>query len=194
MATDPLVSNWIGLSAYNDFSQFSKLSYNCIKTLMDTNELVWKLLKWNDSDAWKKANLTQEEKAALIYAGMGDTSKFNVFMDTKQPDVLVEEVTLLRISPHYAVGLNRTVGYIEVSMEVFSHYKINHLTNYTTRVDSIAEELLSVFNGCNVGALGLMSFNKMVDESARLFEAGQIPFLGKQLIFSTWSAVGNGGE
>lgn len=161
---------------------------------MDTDELTWKLLKYNDSDAWKKANLTQEEKANLIYAGIGDTSKFNVFMDAKQPDVLVEEVTLLRITPHYAVGVNRTVGYIEVSMEVFAHYKINHLSNYTTRIDSIAERLLAVFNGCDVGGLGLMSFNKMSDESSRGFQAGQIPFGGKQLIFSTWSAVGNGSE
>ncbi len=182
-------SNIIGLTAYNDFGQFSKLSYNCIKFLMDNNELVWKLLKYTSPDGWKKPNLTQEEKAALIYAGQQDSSQFNVFMDSKQPDVLVREVTMLRITPHYAVGLNRTVGYIEVSMEVFSHYKINHMTNYQTRIDTIAEELLALFNGSDVGGLGLLTFNKMLDQSSRLFEAGQIPFAGKQLIFSTLSST-----
>jgi len=179
---------WIGLDAYNDFSQFSKLSYSCIKALMDRNELVWKLLKYTDPDAWKKPDLTQEEKATLIYTGEQDSSQYNVFMDGKQPDVLMVESTLLRIMPHFAVGLNRTVGYIEVSMEVFSHYKINHLSNYQTRVDTIAGELLALFNGINVGGLGLMSFNKMADASARLFQAGQIPFGGKTLIFSVNSA------
>ena len=179
---------WIGLSAYNDFKQFSKLSYNCISTLMEKSEIVWKLLKYTSPDAWKMPNLTQQEKAALIYAGQEDSSKYHVFMDGKQPDVLMDEITLLRIMPSYAVGLNRTIGYIQVSMEIFSHYKINHLSNYTTRVDTITQELLSIFNGIDVGGLGLMAFTKMMDESSRLFQAGQIPFGGKQIIFTTYSA------
>ena len=156
--------------------------------MINNNELIWKLLKYTDPDAWGKADLSQEEKASLIYAGQQDTSMYNVFMDGKQPDVLVKEVTLVRIMPSYAVGLNRTIGYIEVSMEVFSHYKINHLSNYKTRIDTITEELLATFNGVDVGGLGLLSFDKMADQSSRLFQAGQIPFGGKQIIFSTYSA------
>lgn len=178
----------IGATAYNDFSQFSELSYNCIKFLMDNNELIWKLLKYSDPDAWSKSNLSQAEKASLIYSGQQDTSQYHVFMDGKQPDVLMSEVSLLRIAPHYAIGINRTVGVIEMSMEVFSHYKVNHLSNYTTRIDSMTQQLLSVFNGANVGGLGLMTFDKMADQSSRLFQAGQIPFGGKQIIFSNYSA------
>ena len=178
----------IGLLAYNDFKQFSKLSYTCIKYMMENNELIWKLLKYTSPDAWNKSDLTQEEKAALIYAGQQDSSKFNVFMDGKQPDVLVDECTLVRIMPNYALGMNRTVGVIEVSMEVFSHYKINHLSNYSTRIDTIAGELLALFNGSDVGALGLMAIDRMIDQSSRLFQAGQIPFGGKQIIFATYSA------
>jgi hypothetical protein len=182
------MSRLIGQDAYNDFRIFSKLSYNCIKLLMDSNEIVWKLLKYTDKDAWNKTDLTQEEKAALIYSGQQDTSQYHVFMDGKQPDVLMNEITLLRIMPYYAVGLNRTVGYIEVSMEVFSHYKINHMSNYQTRIDTITEELLALFNGADVGGIGLLNFDKMADQSNRLFSAGQIPFGGKQIIFSTASA------
>lgn len=178
----------IGLTAYNDFRQFSKLSYNCISKMIEENELIWKLLKYPDPDAWDKPSLTREEKAALIYSGQQDSSQFRVFMDGKQPDVLMDECTLVRIMPHYAVGLNRTVGYIEMNFEIFSHYKINHLSNYQTRIDTIAGELLALFNGSDVGGLGLLAFDKMMDESSRLFEAGQIPFGGKQIIMSTYSA------
>lgn len=177
----------IGETAYNNFSAFNKLSYNCIKYMMSNNEIIWKLLKYTSPDAWDKADLTQAEKADLIYAGQQDSSKYNVFMDGKQPDVLVNEITLVRIMPYYAVGYNRTIGIIEVSMEIFSHYKINHLSNYTTRVDTITGELLGLFNGVDVGGLGLLSFDKMADQSSRLFQAGQIPFGGKQIIFSTYS-------
>jgi hypothetical protein len=71
---------------------------------------------------------------------------------------------------------------------VFSHYKINHLSNYKTRVDYMVEQLLGTFNGANIGGIGLMSFDKMADQSSRLFQAGQIPFGGKQIIFSNYSA------
>jgi hypothetical protein len=178
----------IGEYAYNDFQNFNQISYNCIKYMMVNNELIWKLLKYTTPDAWNKENLTQEEKAKLIYAGQQDSSKFNVFMDGKQPDVLVNEISMVRIMPHYVMGLNRTVGLIEVSMEVFSHYKINHLSNYTTRIDTIAGELLCLFNGTNMGTLGLMAIDRMIDQSSRLFQAGQIPFGGKQIVFATYSA------
>lgn len=183
-----LITQDIGAIAYNDFQQFNVLSYNCIKYMINNNELIWKLLKYTSPDAWNKPDLTQEEKAALIYAGQQDSSKFNVFMDGKQPDVLMDECTLVRIMPNYALGQNRTIGIIEISMEVFSHYKINHLSNYTTRIDTIAGELLALFNGINVGALGLMAIDRMIDQSSRLFQAGQIPFGGKQIIFATYSA------
>lgn len=178
----------IGATAYNDFSEFDELPYNCIKHMVANNETIWKLLKYTDPDAWNKPSLTQEEKAALIYAGQPDTSKYNVFMDRKQPDVLMGEISLVRISTNFAAGLGRTLGYIEISMEVFSHYKINHMSNYKTRIDTITKELLGLFNGKDMGGLGLLTFDKTADQSARLFEAGQIPFGGKQIIFSTYSA------
>lgn len=178
----------IGREAYNDFELFPEISYNCIKLLMEQNQLVWRLLKYREPDGWNKPDLTQEEKGALIYAGQQDTSMYNVFMDGKQPDVLMTETTLLRIMPYYAVGLDRTLGIIQVSMEVFSHYKINHLSNYKTRIDWITQQLLSLFNGANIGGVGLLSFDKMADQSSRLFQAGQIPFGGKQIIFSTFAA------
>lgn len=178
----------IGRIAYNDFQGFSQISYNCIKYMMTNNELIWKLLKYSTPDAWNKTNLTQEEKAALIYAGQQDSSKYHVFMDGKQPDVLVDEIAMVRIMPQYAVGYNRTIGIIEVDMEVFAHYKINHLSNYTTRIDTIAGELLALFNGTLMGPLGYLAIDRMIDQSSRLFQAGQIPFGGKQIIFSTYSA------
>lgn len=183
-----ILTQEIGEYAYNDFKAFNQISYTCIKYLMDNNELVWKLLKYRTPDAWNLPNLTQSEKAELIYAGQEDSSKYNVFMDSKQPDVLVEETTLLRIMPNYALGLNRTIGLIQVAMEIFSHYKINHLSNYTTRIDTIAGELLALFNGSNQGSLGLLAIDKMIDQSSRLYQAGQIPFGGKIIIFTTYSA------
>lgn len=178
----------IGDTAYNTFSQYAKFSYNCISYLMNNNELIWKLLKHTEPNAWSLANLSYAEKAAMIYAGQEDASQYNVFMDIKQPDVFTKETSLLRIAPYYAAGRNRTIGVVEMSMEIFSHQKINHMSNYQTRVDTIVGELLRTFNGTNIGGLGLLNFDKLADQNARMINAGQMPFGGKQIIFSTNTA------
>jgi hypothetical protein len=178
----------IGQTAYNDFTNYAKFSYNCITYLLNNNELVWKLLKHTEPNAWNLPNLTYAEKAALIYAGQEDASKYHVFLDIKQPDVFTLETSLIRIAPYYAIGHNRTVGLVEMSMEVFSHNKINHMSNYQTRVDTIVGELLALFNGADIGGLGLLNFDKLADQNARMINAGQIPFGGKQIIFSTKTA------
>ena len=78
--------------------------------------------------------------------------------------------------------------FVKYPEEIFSHYKINHLSNYQPRIDTTPGELLSTFNGTNAGGLGLLTFDKMADNSSRLFEIGQLPFGGKQIIFSTYEA------
>jgi len=176
----------IGEGVYADFKIFNKISYNCISKLVRENELVWKLLKYPHPDAWQKPDLTAEEKSLLIYNGQGDSSEYRVFMDSKQPDVLMEEIVMVRIFPTGASSYTRTYGNIGVGMQVYSHYKINHLTNYTTRVDTIAGELIALFNGADdIGGLGKLTFTTGGDDSNRLFEVGQIPFTGKQIIFSS---------
>ena len=179
------MSNNIGTEAYNKFEAYARFSYNCISYLINNNDLVWDLLKYNQPDAWSKPSLTYAEKTAMIYQGQEDDSMFRVFMDIKQPDVFTSEIAILRISPYFAAGLNRTLGIVEMSMEIFCHHKINHLNNYQTRTDTITGELLKVFNGADVGGLGLLFFDKMGDQSSRLINTGQIPFGGKQIIFST---------
>jgi hypothetical protein len=180
-----MVTQLIGRDAYASFAQYAKFSYNCISYAMENNELIWKLLKHTEPDAWSFPNLTHAEKAEMVYAGQEDASKFKVFLDIKQPDVFTSEVSIMRIAPYFALGRNRTIGLVEMSMEVFCHHKINHLSNYQTRTDTIVGELLGMFHGADIGGLGLLNFDKLADQNSRMFNAGQIPFGGKQIIFNT---------
>ena len=53
---------------YATYENMTNISYKIIEHLM-TNpdaEIIWKLLKYNDADAYSRPNLTLEEKAALI--------------------------------------------------------------------------------------------------------------------------------
>lgn len=179
-------------TAYNKYTDFPNYSYKIIKHLMNNNELVWQLLKYTTPDASDLAPLSPSEKQALIWKGEGDTSDFGVFLDDGQPDVTTKEIARLNIMPYGISPDNRSVDTITILMEVYSHYKINTLSNYTTRVDTIIQQLLEVFNGEileNVGAIGRLHFDKAGTSATRVEVSGQLPFKGKWLLFANKSAV-----
>jgi hypothetical protein len=171
--------------AYNSFNGYDEIPYQIINHLMDNNELIWKLLKYDTSDAHLQLNLTKEEKAKLIYNGEELATKFRVFMDVGQPDAVTEEITLLRISHWHISPKNRTTGLITVSFQVYAHYKINHLSNYKTRNDVIVNELIKTMNGVQIkNGLGVLYFDGKKELTDRMIVTGQIPFIGKQLFMS----------
>lgn len=171
----------IGYATYADFSDYS---YNCISYLMDNSELIWKLLKYNASDAWNESDLSHAEKAALIYNSQPDSTNFRVFMDSGNPDVWTREICQLRIYPVKIFAETRTTGSILMAFEIFCHYKINQLSNYKTRVDYAVQELIEVFNGSIIGGIGRFHFNGAETSEDRVLSAGQLPFKGKCIYMS----------
>ncbi len=183
-----MTTNVFDKADYAKHAAFPFYAYECISYLMKENEMVWKLLKYLTPDAWRKDNLTLEEKAALIYAGQEDTSKYHVFMDSGQPDAVTREDCIIRIAPHALFPDNRVYGTNNLIFEVYSHYKINTLDNYTTRVDVITQQFIEVFNGALLNGLGRIYFDRMGSFTNRGEIGGQIPHKGKWLIFGNKSA------
>jgi hypothetical protein len=181
----------IGSTAYNKYTNLPNFSYICIKHLLDENELIFKLLKYNTPDAWNKSDLSSDEKRALIYQGQSPMEDYHIFMDNGQSDAWTKQTTVLRIYPYEIYPNNRTIGTIVMCFEVFSHYLINHLSNYTVRVDSICQQLIDEFNGFNLGEVGRLEFNnRMGSISLRLNATGQVPYSGKYVLMSTKSGTG----
>lgn len=170
---------------YNFFYEYNQISYNIISYLMSNNELIWKILKYHTSDAWNKSDLTQAEKAQLIYSGQDDSTGYYVFMDEGNPDVHTREDCIIRISPAVVYPENRTVATLSVLFETYAHYKVNTLSNYTTRTDTIIQEALKVLNGAKIGGVvGRLYFDRLASMQARISTTGQLPFKGKALYFS----------
>lgn len=177
----------INAGSYGQYDFFDEYSYTCIKYLMENDEVVWKLLKYTTPDAWDKADLTMAEKGALIYNGGDNTASARVFMDIGQPDVLTEETCIVRISPYSIFPDNRVVGTVSIMLECYSHYKVNHLSNYKTRIDMITKRLIQVFNGAQIGGLGKLFFDRVGSDSNRMENGSQLPFKGRWIIMSNKS-------
>jgi hypothetical protein len=183
------MANSRNADAYAQYTGFASYSYRLIEYLMNNNEMIWKLLHYSTPNAWNETDLTKAQKAALIYDGSDDASRFKVFLDMGQPDVQTVENCILRISPHSIFPENRTIATTSIILETYANYKTNHLSNYQTRIDLITENLLQVFNGVTLDGVGLgaLYFDRMGSESNRMEWGGQVPFRGRWIIMSTKS-------
>lgn len=169
----------------NIFQQMPNIPQNCCYKLINENEIVWKLLKYNTNDAWKMPNLTRDEKISLIYPGTPEYEEdYNVYYDTAQDDVYTKVMTMLRIVVYEVIPDNSVYGDILMGFEIFSHYKTNTMSNGTTKVDVITQQLIQVFNGQFVEGVGTMIFNKKRSARCRAFESGLKPYKGKILLFA----------
>lgn len=182
------MTNNINSGSYARYEDFDSYSYNCIKYLIKHDEIIWKLLKYTSADAWNKPDLEEEEKAALIYKGDDDSSKYKVFLDQGAPDVLTREDCLIRISPHSILAENRVIGTIFIQFEVYCNYHINTLSNYKTRIDMITKRFLQVFNGAEIAGIGKLNFDRLGGESSRLEPGGQLPWKGRWILMANKSS------
>ena len=175
----------VGDNAYAKYTQFPLYSYDLVKYLLDNNELIWKLIYYDTPDAWNETNLTSNQKGALIYDGQDNITDYRVFFDPGQNNAWTNECCLIRIYPYTLIGNSRTTGTCDIMFDVFSHYKINHMSNYQTRVDTIIQQFIEVFNGIDVGlGIGKLYFDQLATRTDMVRTSGQPPFKGKSLIMS----------
>ena len=174
------------VSSYNKYRELPNFAYKIIEHLMlkEEAQILWKLLKYNDVDAYKKIDLTMEEKSKLICDGSKSEGNFNVFLDFTMDDAVVDVKSFLRIYPATIFPSTRTTGICTINFEILVHGKINHLSNYKTRIDVITQTLIEVLNGTDIGGLGFLFFNGETSNFDKVQLLGQKPYKGKILTMS----------
>lgn len=180
--------------AYATYEEWDENPLRCLNYLVENNELIWKLLKYNTADAWKNEsdggypNLTKDEKSALIYKGDGqyNLEDYSVFLDIGQDQSITFQKSFLRMTNYSLVPDNRTWGVATIIFEIYSHYEINQMSNQRTRVDMIMQQLIKTYNGKKdvFKGVGKFYFNKSGTAPDRIEVSGQIPFRGKWMLMS----------
>ena len=151
---------------------------------MDTDEEIWKILKYNDPDCLNKPNLTKAEKTSLIYKGEPDESTFKVFFAEGEINAFNQESSILRIFLYSIFPENRTVSTITLAFDMFSHFRTQHLSDYSTRTERMSQIIFKTFNGEQIPEVGQMFFDILGNKEARDYPQGQIPFKGKRALLS----------
>jgi len=179
---------------YNKYESFPDLTYSCIDFLLKNNDLIWKLLKYTDNNAYKNdsahPNLTIAQKGYLINDGTPDPEydRFRVFLDVGQDNTVTKEMCILRIEPAKLIPKNHIYGMVSMAFETYSHVKLNTLSNYRSRIDVITQQLIETFNGQEIGGLGVLHFDARASSLCSTTMVGQIPMKGKMTILNSWIA------
>ena len=176
--------------SYNDYSDFPLFAYRCVAHLIqDTDiELLWKLLYYNDRDAWKEdashPDLTTAQKGALVYDGSIDEINYRVFMDIGISDPWTIESSQIRVSPVLLEPTNYIIGKIIMAIEIYSHFSVNTLSSYQTRTDTIAQLVISSLNGADIEGIGKMYFDRKASRQCSSTVIGTIPFKGRRVLLA----------
>ncbi len=173
--------------SYNKFSELQEVPYNIATYLMDHDDFIWRLLKYDTNTAWNEninANLTKAEKGALIYKGNGTMTDFRVFFDAGMSAAWTTATTVLRISPVVVVPKTYVTGIQSVRFEVYSHETLNVMSNYNPRSLSIVQKLIEVLNGAEIKGIGRIFFDYKASPYCRLtgINVGNSIYKGYELI------------
>ena len=173
--------------SYNKLELLPELPYKILERLMTDSkaELMWKLLKYNENDAYLKPNLTLKEKSALIYNGEGDLSNYNVLLDPYDDETTVHQKTFLRVYNGNNYPEDHIKSIQEVVFEVYCHPALTTLKNYQNRIDAIIQCIFEAINGADTGGLGHLFYNNSSRASCKIWAIGTKPYKGKYFVLGT---------
>lgn len=198
---------------FNLFSNLDSVEYRIINYIKesDTPEAnrIWKLLKYSDPKALFKENLTQEDKAKLIYFDEDQNSK-RVFGFNFQEDLFDETCSLIKVYVDSIVPTNHLLSLVNVGFEILSHDKISNVYNdlsdvyedgrpveenipVKSRNTVILRSLLALLNGAHIEGVGKMQFDKTMSDACRVISDldNRKNYYGYRLIMSSqMSGVG----
>lgn len=180
--------------AYNDYKPIRSMCYNILCYLMENNEEIWKLLKYNTPDALYKPNLTMDEKRALIFNGNGKAEEYRVFRSAFLDDIFTKECSQLRIYVTTLSPDNRSVGTVDIGIECVVHNKLINIDSYESRLEVLVQQVIETLNGKNIGGIGVFFFDKTgsMYDLARVNIYNNRNFFGFTLIGSSKVASLNG--
>lgn len=172
--------------AYNKMEGFSNLAYNILSYLMTNNENIWKLLKYNTTNALSYGDLTMDEKRSLIFNGTGDSENFNVFRSPFVDDAFTSEVSQLRI---YALTINpnnRSLSTIDFAIDCITHVKLCNIDGCKNRAEVMVEEVIKTLNGQDIDGVGriFMDERESTYDGARSSLFNNRYFWGFQIVMS----------
>lgn len=181
---------------YNSMSRLPFIPYNILTYLAQNDEILWKLLAYNDYNALSKPDLTFSEKLNLLWK-TGPQEPYNIFFTNLVEDAIPESKCILKIYQYYIHAsqlYNSTVVYAFDFLYGGKMSLVEYNGLPVSRADLFVNRILTVLNGAFVDGIGKLTF---FDDMSRYDFAKSVignskTFTGEQLFMSVM--VGDTGE
>ena len=180
----------------NSMSALPYIPYRILTFLARNDEIIWKLLAYNDVDALSKPDLTFQQKMDLVWK-TGPQEKFGVFMTNLVEDAICESKCILKVYNYFIHASAPYLGTCVYCFDILFGGQMS-VVNYdgipVNRGDLFVNRILTVLNGASVGGVGQLMF----DEDQSRYNLGRTvignskTFTGKQLFMSV--LVGDAGK
>lgn len=151
---------------YNKHTAIRYITENIIYYLIDNNEIIWKLLKYDSTDALFKSNLTRQEKIDLIYKGMDlKTDGYKVFRQPYTDDAELTDTSMIRVFLSNIIPNNKTISNVGITIECLVHSKNVMIRSdlfdvtYENRLELLLQQVIECLNGAEVKGTGSLFFD-----------------------------------
>ena len=180
------MNNIIGDMNFNRFVNIDSIEERVINHFVTSESVqanrICKLLKYSDSKALLKNNLTQKEKAELVDMDSSEQETKRFFRSPFIEDAMTVQCSLIRVYIDSIVPKNHLNARVNGGFDVVTHNKINNVYNdacddlenpeqfrpieqevmMKSRNSVILKNLLAELNGLEIAGVGKFQFNQQV--------------------------------
>ena len=173
---------------FNSMSNLPSIPYNIMTYLANNDEIIWKLLAYNDYQALLKPNLSFKEKMDLVWLE-GPQEPKSVFLTQLVEDDIFKSRCIMKLYNYYIHAKELYTGTAVYAFDCLYGGKMS-LVEYNkkpvSRGDLFINRILTVLNGVEVGGVGKLVF---LDDMSRYDLARSVignskTFTGIQLFMS----------
>ena len=148
----------------NTFNSMPQIPYQILTYLIDNNENLFKLLKYNSTDALQKDDLTKKEKIALLYTEVGQEDDYHIFLKPLIGEEMTDSVTQLRLYKARITPTTNLKAVLNYEFDIVVGTKTNLVYDNDgipcSRLDMIESEIINSLCGTSMFGVGGFQFNR----------------------------------
>lgn len=177
--------------AYNDYALARNLPKNIIDYLFENSPEFWKLLKYSINPL-SYADLSVEDKKAMICESSFDTENFNVLFQKFTSDAIIQAMSQVRIYIDDITSYGRTNALARIKFQIIVNNKEMIINTPYSQVDkrdiAIAQTIVKSLNGETIpNTKSQMFINFDIDRlSGAREESYNDNFSGFDLVMDVW--------
>lgn len=180
---------------YNSMSALPSIPYKIMTYLATTEEILWKLLAYDDYKALSHDDLSFAEKMNLVWKE-GPQEKYNVFLVNQIGDAIPTAKTIMKLYNYYDHASQLYYSTVVYAFDCLYGNQMA-LVEYNgmpvSRGDLFINRILTCLNGVEVNGIGKLTFSEDMSryDYARSVIGNSQTFTGVQLFMSV--LVGDSG-